>query len=138
VILWHIQGFPAMPGQKFGPAWFPGLIAVALGACGVLLIFAGVRQRAPWLVLPDWMLRRRPALGVAAVVGGLLFYIFAAHTLGFHITGIALLALWMRVLGASWRAAAAVALIGTVAIHLAFYKALRIPLPWGLLEHYAF
>jgi hypothetical protein len=31
-----------------------------------------------------------------------------------------------------------VAPIATVAIHLSFYKALRIPLPWGLLEQYAF
>jgi len=31
VLLWHIQGFPEMPGQKFGPAWFPGLIAIASG-----------------------------------------------------------------------------------------------------------
>jgi putative tricarboxylic transport membrane protein len=127
-----------MPGQKFGPAWFPGLIAVGLGFCGLFLIFAGVRQRAPWLVLPDWMFRRRAALGVVAVLAGLVFYIVAADKLGFHITGIALLAFWIRVLGASWRTAAAVALIGTVAIHLAFYKAMRIPLPWGVLEHYAF
>ena len=127
-----------MPGQKFGPAWFPGLIAAGLGVCGLLLIGAGVRSGAPWLVLPDWMFRRRAALGVAAVVAGLVFYIAAADRLGFHITGIALLAFWMRILGTTWRTAAAVAVIGTVAIHLAFYKALRIPLPWGLLEHYAF
>jgi hypothetical protein len=25
-----------------------------------------------------------------------------------------------------------------VVIHLAFYKALRVPLPWGLLERWAF
>jgi len=127
-----------MPGQRFGPAWFPGLIAIGLGTCGLLLIFAGLRRRGPWLVVPDWMFRRRPALGVAAVVGGLVFYILAADRLGFHITGIALLGSWIRILGASWRMAAAVAVIGTVAIHLAFYKALRIPLPWGLLEQYAF
>ena len=42
VILWHIQGFPAMPGQKFGPAWFPGLVAVGLMACGALLIVQGL------------------------------------------------------------------------------------------------
>jgi putative tricarboxylic transport membrane protein len=41
-------------------------------------------------------------------------------------------------LGATWRTAAAVSVLATVAIHLAFYKALRIPLPWGLLESYAF
>jgi putative tricarboxylic transport membrane protein len=127
-----------MPGQRFGPAWFPGLIAAGLGICGLLLVYAGVRQGAPWLALPDWMSRRRPALGVAAVVAGLLFYILAADKLGFHITGIALLTLWIRALGGSWRIAGVVAVIATVAIHLAFYKALRIPLPWGLLEPYAF
>ena len=30
VVLWHIQSFPPMPGQKYGPAWFPGLIAIGL------------------------------------------------------------------------------------------------------------
>jgi putative tricarboxylic transport membrane protein len=127
-----------MPGQRFGPAWFPGVIAGGLAVCGSLLIFAGMRRGAPWVALPDWLFRRRPALGVAAVVGGLVFYILAADKLGFHITGIVLLATWMRVLGASWRVAALVSVIATVAIHLAFYKLLRIPLPWGLLERYAF
>jgi putative tricarboxylic transport membrane protein len=127
-----------MPGQRFGPAWFPGVIAGGLAVCGSLLIFAGMRRGAPWVALPDWLFRRRPALGVAAVVGGLVFYILAADKLGFHITGIVLLATWMRVLGASWRVAASVSVIATVAIHLAFYKLLRIPLPWGLLERYAF
>jgi hypothetical protein len=28
--------------------------------------------------------------------------------------------------------------VATVAIHLAFYKLLRIPLPWGVFEQYAF
>ena len=40
-------------------------------------------------------------------------------------------------LGGSWRAAVAVAIVATVLIHLSFYKLLRIPLPWGLLERYA-
>jgi putative tricarboxylic transport membrane protein len=137
-ILWHVQGYPAMPGQRFGPAWFPGLIAAGLGTCGLFLVYAGVRQGAPWLALPGWIFRRRPALGVAAVVGGLVFYILAADKVGFHITGTALLLLWTRLLGATWRIAAVVAVLATVAIHLAFYKALRIPLPWGLLESYAF
>jgi putative tricarboxylic transport membrane protein len=138
VILWHIQGFPAMPGQKFGPAWFPGMIAGGLGLCGVLLIAAGVRQGGPWLALPDWVQRRRPLLGVASVVAGLLFYIFAADKLGFHLTGIALMTAWLRILGCSWRVAAVVGVVATVAIHLAFYKLLRIPLPWGVFEQYAF
>jgi putative tricarboxylic transport membrane protein len=127
-----------MPGQRFGPAWFPGLISGGIGICGLLLIFAGVRQAAPWVALPDWVYRRRPLLGVGSVIAGLLFYILAADALGFHITGIVLLAWWTRILGSSWRAAAIVAVLATVAIHLSFYKVLRIPLPWGLLEKYAF
>jgi putative tricarboxylic transport membrane protein len=75
---------------------------------------------------------------VGSVIAGLLFYIVAADTLGFYITGAALLAFWMRILGASWRMAAIAAVVATVAIHLSFYKLLRIPLPWGLFEQYAF
>ena len=127
-----------MPGQKFGPAWFPGLIASGLGICGFFLILSGVRQRGPWLALPAWVHQRRPLLGVGSVIAGLLFYIVAADKLGFHLTGILLLTFWMRILGASWRMAAVAAVIATLAIHLSFYKILRIPLPWGLFEQYAF
>lgn len=125
-----------MPGQKFGPAWFPGLIAAGLLACGVLLMLRATR--GPWLALPDWTKRRRPLAGVAAVIGGLLFYVAAADRLGFHLTGLLLLTLWTRVLGAGWRLSLAVSAIATLAIHLSFYKLLRIPLPWGLLERFSF
>lgn len=138
VILWHIQGFPAMPGQKFGPAWFPGLIAVGLGICGALLVASGARSGDPLLVLAPWLGRARPLAGVAAVLGGLLAYVLLADKLGFHITGAALLLLWMRLLGASWRMALGAALVATLVIHLAFYKLLRVPLPWGVLERFAF
>ncbi len=127
-----------MPGQKFGPAWFPGLIAVGLGLCGAGLVFSGAKQGKTWLALPDWIFRPRPAAGVGAVVGGLVFYVFAADALGFHLTAFLLLALWTRVLGAAWRVVIAVAVLAPVLIHLAFYKLLRIPLPWGLLERLAF
>lgn len=136
VVLWHVQGFPAMPGQKFGPAWFPGLIAVGLIACGALL---ALRARpAPRVAIPEWTKRARPVASVAAVIGGLLFYVLAADTLGFHLTALPLLTLWMRVLGARWRIAVVVAALATVVIHLAFYKLLRVPLPWGVLEGFAF
>ena len=138
MILWHVQGFPAMPGQKFGPAWFPGVIAIGLAACGGLLVFSGLRQASPWLRWPEWIGRRRPLLGVGGVVAGLLFYIFAADALGFHLTGVVLLTLWVRLLGGSWRVAVVVGVVATVAIHLSFYKLLRVPLPWGVFEQYAF
>ncbi len=127
-----------MPGQKFGPAWFPGLIAVGLAICGALLVFAGLRERAAWVALPPWIHSRRARAGIAALVCGLLFYVFAADVLGFHITGILLLALWIRLLGASWRVTLPVAIVSTLVIHFSFYKLLRVPLPWGVLEPWAF
>lgn len=127
-----------MPGQKFGPAWFPGLIAVGLAVCGALLIRAGMRAPAPWFAMPRWTQRPRPRRAVAAVFAGLVAYILLADRLGFHIVGILLLGLWLRALGASWRMTTAASILGTFLIHLAFYKALRVPLPWGVLERWAF
>jgi len=127
-----------MPGHKFGPAWFPGLVVAGLGLCGLALLVSGVRQRGPWLAFPDWIQRPKPRAAVAAVVIGLLFYILVADWLGFYITGIVLLTFWIRVLGASWRVTLLVSVAATIAIHFAFYKALRVPLPWGLLERWAF
>ena len=138
IVLWHIQGFPAMPGQKFGPAWFPGLIAAGLGICGVLLVVSGMRERSAWIALPEWIASRRARTGIAALVAGLLFYVLAADRVGFHLTGVFLLALWMRLLGASWRVTVPVAIVATLVIHFCFYKLLRVPLPWGVLESWAF
>ena len=127
-----------MPGQKFGPAWFPGLIAVGLAICGALLIVEGARERSPWLAAPAWVRSPRARAGIAALLGGLAFYVLAADALGFHIVGVVLLTLWMRLLGASWRVTLPVAILVTLAIHLSFYKLLRVPLPWGVLERWAF
>ena len=141
VVLWHIQGFPAMPGQKFGPAWFPGLIAAGLVLCGAILMVQGLRTTGhgqPWLTPPAWIRKPRPLAGVASVIGGLLFYVFAADLLGFYLTGILLLTTWARLLGASWRLSFGVAVVATLVIHLSFYKLLRIPLPWGIFERFAF
>jgi putative tricarboxylic transport membrane protein len=125
-----------MPGQKFGPAWFPGLIAVGLILCGVLL--AARSQKGVLVAFPDWIRSARAVAGVASVIVGLLFYVLVADWLGFYFTALLIQVVWMRILGASWRLTLPVAVVATVVIHLSFYKLLRIPLPWGLLETYAF
>ena len=137
-MLWHIQGYPAMPGQKFGPAWFPGLVAVGLIICGVVLAAHGLRHRAPLFVVPDWIRSPRPVAGVVSVIAGLLFYVLAADSLGFYLTALVIQVVWMRLLGASWRVTIPVAIVATIVIHLSFYKLLRIPLPWGIFERFAF
>ena len=127
-----------MPGQKFGPAWFPGLVAAGLGVCGALLVRAGLRSGTAWFALPGWIHGPRPRRAIAAMLAGLLAYILLAERLGFHLAGVLVLGLWLRALGTSWRTTVMVAGLGTLLIHLAFYKALRVPLPWGVLERWAF
>ena len=127
-----------MPGQKFGPAWFPGLVAIGLGVCGALLVYQGARSSVALFGAPQWLREPRARAAVAAVLGGLVAYILAADALGFHLTAIAITALWVRVLGASWRVTVPVALVAPLIIHLAFYKLLRVPLPWGIFERWAF
>ena len=140
VVLWHIQSFPPMHGQKFGAAWFPGLIAIGLIACGALLIVTRLRAAAPQplFALPEWTRRARPVAGVTSILAGLVAYVLVIDTLGFHITATALLVLWSRLLGASWRLAVPAALAAAFAIHLSFYKLLKVPLAWGVLERFAF
>jgi putative tricarboxylic transport membrane protein len=138
VILWHVQGFPPMPGQKYGPAVFPGLIAAGLVVCGAMLAVQGVRADMPWIALGGWMRRPRSLAAFLSVIAGLALYVLAVDALGFHITGFALLAGWTLILGVRPRTALAVSMIAPIVIHLAFYKLLRIPLPWGVLERFAF
>jgi putative tricarboxylic transport membrane protein len=138
VVLWQIQGYPAMPGQKYGAALFPGVIAVGLAICGVLLVVRGAKSGAAWIALDSWMARRRPMAGFIGVLLGLALYVMFADTLGFHLTGFLLLLAWMLVLGARPAVAVPVAILAPILIHLAFYKLLRIPLPWGVLQSFAF
>ena len=44
-ILFNIQSFPRIPGQSIGPSAFPGLLAVLLAMCAVILIAKGIRER---------------------------------------------------------------------------------------------
>lgn len=133
-ILIHVQGYPTIPGQKYGPALFPGLAATGLVACGALLIRRGVRTGAPALVIAAWMRSPRHVANFFLVVGALVFYVVAAESLGFVPTGFLILAVLFWKLGVRWPVAAPTALVATLAVHFLFYKLMRVPLPWGMLQ----
>jgi putative tricarboxylic transport membrane protein len=136
-ILIHIQSYPLIPGQQYGPALFPGVIAVGLVATGAVLVVRGVRQRSPLIVLEAWIRSPTLAMNFLAICGALVFYIVAAEPLGFIPTMvICLVALFLK-LGVRLLPAAVIAIVATLVIHLMFYKLLRVPLPWGVLERYA-
>jgi putative tricarboxylic transport membrane protein len=140
-ILIHVQGFPPIPGQKVGPDLFPGTIAVGIAVCGLLLIARGVRARLAreegaqwqWLWLPPWLKSGRHVAAILVLVGINVFYLLVVDTLGFIPTGFLYLLAFMWVMQVRMVRAIPVALIMTLAIHYAFYKMLRVPLPWGAL-----
>lgn len=140
-VLWHVQGFPVIPGQKFGAALFPGVVSAGLVICGLLLAVRGVRRRAAagrLVSLDAWA--RDPLIVVRflSVPAGLLFYILTSNFLGFHITASLAMLAWLLVFGTRPLPALAIAIAFPVLMHSAFYKLLRVPLPWGLLQSVVF
>ena len=140
VVVVHVQAFPKIPGQQVGPALFPGLVAAALAMCGALLIHSGIRDRAahPWHETADWMRSGRHLIAFVAIVGGVAAYVLLANDVGFLIVAPILLWLWFTVLGVRRLWALLVAVAATFVIWYAFYKLLRVPLPWGVLTGMAF
>jgi putative tricarboxylic transport membrane protein len=139
-LLVHVQGFPRIPGQSVGPGLFPGLLGTGLAVCGLLLIVRGLRARAAdpaggaWMALPAWARAPRQRLAFAVLVGVNVFYMLVVDRLGFVLTGIVYLAALMAVLRVRATRVLPIAIVVTLAIHYAFYKLLRVPLPWGVLQ----
>jgi putative tricarboxylic transport membrane protein len=135
-VLIAIRGYPNIPGQPVGPALFPGLIAAGLCIGGVVLIARGWMERAgqPWVVWDDWVRSPRHLLALAVLLGAILFYILVSEWLGFLPTAVLILLALFLVLEVPPTRAVLVAVIATFVIHFAFYKLLRVPLPWGVLK----
>lgn len=135
LVLWSIQGYPKIPGQNVGPAAFPAVVAVTLALCSLLLIVQGVRTRgsSAWFRRGAWTSQPRQLIAFAITVLGLLLYVLASERIGFLITGVVMLASLMLALRVRMSTALLVAVVSTAVIHVAFYKGLRVPLPWGVL-----
>jgi putative tricarboxylic transport membrane protein len=79
------------------------------------------------------MLGRYAPLAALVPPALLIFYVLAVDSLGFLPTAAIMVLACALALGASWRLALGLALLAPPAVHLAFYKLLRVPLPDGLL-----
>ncbi len=128
--------FPGLPGQDYGPAFFPVGIGGGLFLCGVALIFQGIakRKEAPLAQLGDWVVSPRHLINFVLVLGSLVFYVLASDFLGFIPTSLLILTVLMYRFGCRPLVAVGMAVAVTFVIHSAFYFALRVPLPWGLLQ----
>jgi putative tricarboxylic transport membrane protein len=135
-VLYVAQGLPELQHFRYGPGFFPSLLAVGMIGSGAILVLQGARTwraEAP-VELGAWARSGRHALSVLLVIGGVAFYVLAADRLGYLPTAALLLfalvwQLWRR----PW-AALAVAVAGSVLTHQFFVEVLSVPLPWGVLE----
>lgn len=137
---------PPVPGQQVGPSVFPMVIGTGLVVCGILIALGvgrsfeeaaeadlgtieGSREATAAAPPPPLLAGLRALLPPAL----LLFYVLAVDPLGFVLTaGLMVLAMVLAFRG-SWRLAAILTVAAPLAIHLVFYKLLRVPLPEGLL-----
>ena len=131
-----IRSFPNIPGQNIGPGAFPALIATGLAGCAVILLVRGIRELrvgGRLLVFGEWLRSPRHVVNFLLTCGAIVFYLLTVQRLGFLVTAtLLLLALFLQLRVRPWLAVL-VALAAAFAIHLAFYKLLRVSLPWGVL-----
>ena len=73
-------------------------------------------------------------LAFVAVIGVNVFYILAVDRLGFILDRHRLPAALFAVFGVRMAWIVPLALVVTLVIHYAFYKLLKVPLPWGVLQ----
>ena len=139
-ILIAIRSFPTIPGQQYGPALFPGVIAIGLLACGAALIYSGLAARSrsdgafAAVTWDDWVRSPRHVAAFVVVIAVNVLYIAFADWLGFVIASSLYLAALFAVFGVRRWLVVPLAIAATLVIHYAFYKLLRVPLPWGLLQ----
>ena len=129
-VLWSARGFPDVPGQKLGAAFLPMIIGVGLLLCALALVARSLRRGA--YADSEAGPEVEEHFGSAAViVGAVLAYIFLSERIGFLlIAPLCLMAVFLA-LRVRWTTAVLCAIGGTLLVHLAFYKLLRVPLPWG-------
>ena len=139
LVLYAVKGFPNIPGQPVGPALFPSLIATGLCISGVMLVIKGLRNqvKTAWFEWEDWVHSPRHVLALCVLLGSIVFYIAFANSLGFFATSFIILVAMFKALRVAWRRTLIVSVLATFLVHFAFYKLLRVPLPWGVLTPWA-
>ena len=129
-VLWSARGFPDVPGQKLGAAFLPMIVGAGLLLCGVALVARSLRRGA--YAEADTAPEVEEHFGSAVViVGAVLAYLFLSERIGFLLIAPLCLVAVFLALRVRWRTAVLSAIGGTLVVHLAFYKLLRVPLPWG-------
>lgn len=130
--------FPDFPGQKYGPALFPRILASSLILCGAILIARGVSMRragGPWISLADWARDPGRLASFLLLPVLVIVYILVSEQIGFIPVAFAMLLflfLWFRT---RIVVAVPVAALTTWIVYWFFADLMRVPLPRGLLTN---
>jgi putative tricarboxylic transport membrane protein len=133
-VIWSARAFPAVPGQKLGAGFLPMLVGAGLLLCGLALVWRSHRGHGHADSTPAAGSSRRDLFSAFTIVAAVVAYIALSDTFGFLLIAPLCLLAVFRVLQVSWLPAMGWALAGTLLVHVAFYKLLRVPLPWGVLR----
>lgn len=133
-VLWSARAFPAVPGQKLGAGFLPMLVGAGLVVCALALIVRSLRGAAYAGGPADAEPRREHFGSSAVIIGAVVGYIALADRLGFLIVAPLCLVACFLALRVKLKPALLWALAGTIVVHVAFYKLLRVPLPWGVVR----
>lgn len=138
-ILLHTPGFPEMPGQRYGPALAPNIIAIGMACAGVVLLIGGVgRLRAGERLVDggDLVSSLHHLTNGLAVLAGLIVYILVADWLGFIPTAFLLMLLLMVKFRRGHVVSSAAISAATIGfVYFVFTRLLLVPLPVGLMTH---
>ena len=127
------RSFPNVPGQKLGAGFLPILVGAGLFVCALALVVRSLRTAA--YAQQGAEEERREHFGSSlAIIGAVVGYIVLADRVGFLIVAPLCLIATFLALRVKLSHALLWALAGTIAVHVAFYKLLRVPLPWGILR----
>jgi putative tricarboxylic transport membrane protein len=132
------RSFPNVPGQKLGAATLPLVVAAGLMICGVALVARGWRE-ARGAGAPGSQ-RDRPArseehFGAPLVIlASIAVYVALSEPVGYLLVAPLSLLIGFRALRVRWGPAIGWSVAVTAFVHLAFYKLLKVPLPWGIVH----
>ncbi len=133
---------PPVPGQPVGPNVFPIVIGIGLAICGLMIAFGIGHSFEEEEELVPFEDGRQAATAPRGKLYGLrallppallLFYVAAVDKFGFILTAGLIVLITSSALGARPKLSIPLALLAPIAVHLIFYKLLRVPLPAGLI-----
>ncbi len=131
-VILYARSFPSLEKGYPGPALFPTLLAGLFILAGVIMVVQGVRSGEKLFGFHNQEVSRSGFINLLLLLAAILFYIFLADFLGFHITSFLILFFLMKRLNVSTRWSLGMSGGVTFAIYALFAKMLLVPLPLGL------